>query len=140
MTRLSDRRERIVRVRALEHRLAAVRQTAAEKRIMDLLGVARRLGDLRANLINSVGPTSGASLQAVSELQGRLGRAESELSQPIKMAELHAEEATSARLRARSREDGAQRLRERDAAKEGYAQAIRADANRPFRRSLGLRK
>lgn len=140
MTTLLNRKQRVVRVRALEHRLAAVRQSAAEKRVMDLLGVAKRLGDLRSNLTNSVGRASGASLQAVSELQERLGRAEGDLAQPIKMAEHHAENATSARLHARSREDGAQRLRERDEAKEGYAQAIRADANRPFRRSSGKRK
>ena len=140
MTQPLDRRNRIVRVRALEHRLAAVRQTAAEKRIVDLLGVARRLGDLRSSLAHSVGETCGATLQATSELQGRLTRAEGELSQPIKMAEHSAEQATSARLRARSREDGAQRLQERDAAKENYALAMRTDANRPFRRNPEKRK
>lgn len=134
MSKLSTRRARIVRVRAIEHRLAAIRQTTAEQRIADLLGIASRLDGLRAGLMPHSGRSSGASLQAMSELHGRLGQAENALQQPISQAEVRHDQARAARLLARMQEEGAERLRERAAAREQQESTALDDANRPARR------
>jgi len=120
-------------VRSIEHRVAAAREAAAERRIVDLLGVARRLGDLRLSLRPSPGPSDGQSLHAMSEMEDRLRRAAVELAQPISLAEAHHEQASLARLMARTREDGAERLRDKAAAREVSTATLREDANRPSR-------
>jgi len=130
---LSKRRSRIVRVRTIEHRIAAMKQTLAEQRFCELVGVARRLEDLRASLAPRAGPIDGGSFQAMGELRNRLGRAEAELSTPIRRAGTAQEEAASLRLRARAREEGAEKLRGRAARMEEQQTALRLDANRPFR-------
>jgi len=131
---LSQRRSRIVRVRTIEHRIATMKQTLAEQRLVELVGVARRLEDLRGSLAPRHGRVDGASLQAMGELSNRLGRAEAELNTPIRRAETAQEEATSLRLRARAREEGAEKLRGRAARMEEQQTALRHDANRPFRK------
>lgn len=133
MTTLSKRRSRIVRVRAIEHRIAAMQQSAAERRVVELVGVAQRLDDLRQSLSPSEGLIDGASLQAKGELSNRLARAEAEMRTPIRRAEHAHDEATSLRLRARAREEGAERLRGKAALMEEQKIALRQDANRPFR-------
>lgn len=131
MSRPSQRFTRILRVRAAEHRIAAARQIAAERRIGELLGVARRIGILRSSLRPGMGLADGQSLHAMSEMHERLGRAERDLAQPISMAENDHARASAVRLAASAREDGAERLRERAAAGEGYTSTLREDANRP---------
>jgi hypothetical protein len=133
VSRLSQRRSKIVRVRSIEHRLAAAREAAAERRIAELLGVARRISDLRASLRPHAGPSGGQSLQATGEMQLRLERAENDLQQPIRQAEARHEQAWTERMLARSREDGAGRLCEKATAGEERATQLREDANRPFR-------
>lgn len=133
MRRLSNRFSRIVRVRAIEHHVAAARQAAAERRVVELLGVARRIEDLRASLCPSEGPMDGQTLRAMSEMQLRLGRAEGDLRLPIRQAEASHEQAWSDRLAARTREDGAGRLRDRAALGEEKAAQVREDAGRIYR-------
>lgn len=133
MTRLSQRCTRVLRVRSVEHRAAAARQAAAERHIVELLGVASRLGDLRDSLRPELGPSDGQSLHAMAEMEGRLRRAAGALAQPISLAEAHHEQASLARLVARTREDGAERLRDKACAKEVIAATLREDANRPPR-------
>ncbi|HET8749858.1 MAG TPA: hypothetical protein VFM42_03865 [Sphingomicrobium sp.] len=133
MTSLSQRFTRVVRVRSVEHQVAAADQVAAERRIVELLGVARRLGELRSNLRPRLGLTSGQSMQAMGEMQNRLSQAEAELARPIRQAEANHEQASAARLVARAREDGAGRLRDKAAAGEESAATLREDSNRPFR-------
>lgn len=135
MTRLSHRCARILRIRSVEHRVAAAQMEAAERRVGELFGVARRIGDLRTSLRASPGKTTGQALNAMAEMEGRLATAESRLAQPIRQAALHRDQATAARLVARCREDGADRLREKAASTEESAAMLRADANRPFRRA-----
>jgi hypothetical protein len=139
MRKLSERASRIVRVRAIEHRVAAARQAAAERRIADLLGIAGRIGSLRSSLCVSEGATGGQALRAMTEMLQRLGRAEADLAQPIVQAEAHHRQAFAVRLEARSREDGAERLRDKVAAGEAGAIALREASNRIFRKPPGRR-
>jgi len=120
-------------VRNVEHRAALAREAAAERRIGELLGVARRIGDLRDALRLQAGGTDGQALQAAAEMRSRLGRAEGDLAQPISQAEYCHAEAFAARLQAQVREDCAGRLRDKTAAGERSAAALREEAARPFR-------
>jgi hypothetical protein len=131
MSRLSRRCARILRVRSAEHRAALAREAAAKLRIAQLLGVARRVDDLRASLRPAQGPCDGQSLHAMLEMQQRLGRAETDLARPIGIAEGRLEQASAARLIARRREDGAERLHDRAAAGEQRNEELREAANRP---------
>jgi hypothetical protein len=129
----SDRCGRILRVREIEHRVAAARQAAAERRVADLHEVARRIGMLRSSLGTSEGEIDGQSLKAMSEMVSRLGKAEGDLSRPIGEAEAIRERASVVRLAARTREDGASRLQEKAAAREAGAATVREDAERIHR-------
>lgn len=133
MSRLSQRCARILRVRAIEHRVAAARMIAADRRVGELLGVDRRIGDLRLSLRPRSGGTSGQVLQAMTEMEARLERAQGDLVQPIRQASAQRDQATAARLIARGREDGIERLRHNAAVREESSEALRADAVRPFR-------
>jgi Holliday junction resolvasome RuvABC ATP-dependent DNA helicase subunit len=133
VSRLSQRCARILRVRSVEHRVAAARQAAAEQRVVQLVGVARRLGDLRDSLRPKPGFSDGQSLHAMAEMEERLRRAAGELEQPLSHAEAHHEQATLARLVARTREDGAERLRDKSAYREESAAMLREEAVRPPR-------
>jgi hypothetical protein len=135
MSRLSQRAARVVRIRSIEHRVAAVRQAAAERRIAELLGIASRLSSLRSGLRTSEGATDGQSLKAMSEMLLRLRRAEGDLARPISQAEAHHQHAFAARLAARSREDGAERLRGKAAEAEDGIAALREDSSRVVRKT-----
>lgn len=132
MTALSKRRMRIVRVRAIEHRIAAARNAEAERRSAELVGVATRLANLRHGLCPQPGSADGQTLQAMAEMAQRLDRAEGELVQPMQQADAHQQRTWLARLAARAREESSVRLRDRAAATEQYAAMVRADAARPF--------
>lgn len=132
MNRRSERCVRVLRVRSVEHRVAAARLVSAEKRIGDLLGVAQRIADLRSGLRPGLGSTCGQLLNAMAEMKTRLERAESDLAHPIRQAAVHRDQATAARLLARSREDGAERLHDKALACEESAAVLRGQANNPF--------
>lgn len=135
MRRLSERATRIVRVRAIEHRVAATRQAAAERRITELLGIASRLSTLRSGLGMSEGATDGQTLNSMSEMIQRLRRAERDLARPISQAEAHHQHVFAVCLAARSREDGAERLRDKAAAAEEAAAALREGSSRISRKT-----
>lgn len=132
MTRLSHRCARILRVRSVEHRVAVACAVTAERRIGDLLGVAQRIADLRGSLRPSLGATNGQVLNAMAEMKARLERAEGDLARPIRQAAAHRDQATVARLLARSREDGAGRLRDKAASAEEKTATLRDQADNPF--------
>jgi hypothetical protein len=135
MSRLSERATRIVRVRTIEHRVAAARQAAAERRIAELIGIASRLSTLRSGLRIGEGATDGQALKAISEMLLRLRRAEGDLARPIIQAEAHHRHAFAVRLAARGREDGAERIRDKaSAAEEGNA-ALREGSIRILRKT-----
>ena len=133
MSRLAQRCARIMRVRSVEHRVAAAQMIAAERRIGELLGVARRIGDLRTSLRPELGSTNGQILQAMCDMQRRLLRAEGDLLHPIRQAAANRDQATAERLIARSKEDGAGRLRDKAATRHEAAAALRSQADQPFR-------
>ena len=133
MSRLSQRCARIVGVRSVEHRVAAARMIAAERRVGELLGVARRIGDLRTSLRPELGTTNGQILQATADMQRRLERAEGDLEHPIRQAAAKRDLATAERMVARTKEDGASRLRDKAVTRQEAAATLRLQADQPFR-------
>ena len=133
MSRLSQRCARIIRVRSVEHSVAAARMAAADRRVGELLGVARRIGDLRTSLRPELGSTNGQILQAMADMQRRLERAECDLAHPIRQAADKRDQASADRLLARTKEDGASRLRDKAVVRQEAAAVLRSQADQPFR-------
>jgi hypothetical protein len=143
MTSLSQKRARIVRVRHLEHRIARARLATAEATLANLDRISQRLSNLRATLKPDAEFTNGLALKAMAEMAGRLEVAQADLAAPIEGAKHNRVRSIAERTFAKSREQGAEKLRDRAERLETYQQAIRADANRPFRKrnsSLGEAK
>jgi hypothetical protein len=134
MTALSKRRARIVSVRALEHRIAAARHARAQREAQSLADVAQRLAQLNAGLGAGRGRAIGQTLNAICEMSLRLNKAGADLAAPMRHAEAQEDAARAARLCAHRDQESATRLHTKAVAREGYESALRADANRPFRK------
>ncbi len=134
MTSLSQKRERILRVRHLEHRVARAKLANAEAALANLDRISERLSSLRATLKPDAEFTNGLALKAMAEMAGRLDAAQSDLAAPIEGARHTRVRSITERTFAKSREQGAEKLRDRALQLETYEQAKRSDANRPFRK------
>lgn len=140
MTNLAERRSRIVRVRQMEHRVARAKLANAEAALANLDRISGRISGLRASLKPDAERTTGLALKSMAEMALRLDAAQSDLAAPIRGAEHDRVRSIAERLAAKSREEGAEKLREKALRTEIYEQTRRADANRPFRKrptSLG---
>ena len=136
MTNLSQKRARIVRVRHLEHRVARAKLATAEATLANLDRISNRLSILRATLKPDAEFTNGLALKAMAEMAGRLEVAQADLAAPIEGAKHNRVRSITERTFAKSREQGAEKLRDRAIRLETSEQARRADANRPFRKRI----
>ncbi|WP_076071926.1 hypothetical protein [Sphingomonas montana] len=113
MKGLVRRRERIVRVRRVQHLQVAAAAAQAEGRALQLETTSDRLRDLRGSLAATPGVTFGAALANVNELGARLEKVRDGLTDAIVGARATAAEQAALRLAARIREESAVRLKER---------------------------
>ena len=134
MTNLAERRSRIVRVRQMEHRVARAKLATAEAALANLDRISGRLSGLRASLKPDAERTTGLALKSMAEMALRLDTAQNDLAAPIRGAEHDRVRSIGERLAAKTREEGAEKLREQAMRSENYEQTRRADANRPFRK------
>lgn len=134
MMTLTDRRSRIVRVRQMEHRVARAKLATAEAALANLDRISVRISSLRATLKPNAERTTGLALKSMAEMALRLDAAQSDLAAPIRGAKHERTRSMADRLAAKSREDGAEKLREKALHAETVEEARRADANRPFRK------
>jgi hypothetical protein len=134
MSGLAQRRARVLRVRQLEHRVASARLATAEAAVANLDRISGRLAALRASLRPATDRTDGVTLKAMAEMAIRLEKAQGDLAAPINAAAHKRALSQAERSYAKSREDGAEKLHGRAVRSETYEQALRADANRPFRK------
>ncbi|MFM6853380.1 MAG: hypothetical protein ACKOUM_04795, partial [Sphingopyxis sp.] len=72
MKRLVDSRARLLRVRSVQHNLAAREAAQAAQRVDDLERNRTRVAGLRADLVARVGVSSGAAMARSAELAMRL--------------------------------------------------------------------
>jgi hypothetical protein len=86
MSSPAARRARLLRLRTIEHRVAAVRLVAADVAHATVANVSHRVAQLRASIIVPSGAYSGSHLQSFSELSERLDRARIGLEQSLSEA------------------------------------------------------
>jgi len=129
MTNVVKRRERIARVRRVEHMQAAAASAAAEAQLGSLEQSAARVLDLRLQLTSGVGATSAETLAARGELAHRLDLARFGLADAIAGARSVVENKSAERVAARIRQESAERLVERAQHDEDTLIEKRAGAN-----------
>lgn len=130
MKRLVERRERIARVRRVQHLQAAATAAQAEGKVASLELSAARLVELRSGLAMDLGAATGSALQNAGELAMRLDNARHGLTDAIASARANAAHAAAQRLEARIRQESAERLGEQAVAafeetRERRVQAMR---------------
>ena len=116
MKALVRRRERLVRVRRVQHLQVAGVAAEAEGRAVQLETTSERLRDLRSTIAAAPGPTHGGALSSIGELGLRLEQVRDGLTDAIVSARASATEHAALRLAARIREESAIKLRERSSA------------------------
>jgi hypothetical protein len=133
MKALVRRRERIVRVRKVQHMQAAAHAAAAQGRVDSLELSASRLADLRGSLGFAPGQFTGAMLSNAGELAMRLDMARHGLTDAIVAARASAAQFAALRLEARIRQESAERLEEQAGAALAEATERKLGAGRPRR-------
>ena len=113
MSSLVRRRERIARVRRVEHVLASGAAAAADAQLQTLEQSAARVLDLRLSLTTGVGSLTSQTLAAQGELAHRLDLARFGLADAIAGARATAAVKVAERIEARVRQESAERLVER---------------------------
>ena len=73
-------RARLLRLRAIEHRVATVRYAAARSAHADVVAVANRLSDLRVDVGLRSGTSGGHDLQGFAGLVDRIDRAQASIA------------------------------------------------------------
>lgn len=134
MTAIASRYQRVLRVRAVEHRIAQQRLADADRRLQTLNQIADRIDALRTQASAGAGIVDGQVLKSLGEMAGRLERAGTDLTTPIAAAFDHHSMMDSKRGAAWAREESAIRLLQRSVEDELAQSERRADANRPARR------
>lgn len=127
---LVRRRERIARVRRVEHAQAAAFAAAAEKHLDSLETSEQRITQLRASLSWELGGFDAATLASRAELALRLDEARFGLSDAITGARAAVEARRDERIEARRKQESAEKLGERAAADAARQAERRAGAMR----------
>lgn len=136
MTAATSRYQQVLRVRAVEHRIAQQRLADAERRLNTLKQIADRIDTLRAQASAGTGVADGQVLKSLGEMAMRLENARADLATPMASALDHQISMDSKRGAAWAREESAIRLLQRCVEDELAASERRADANRPARRNV----
>ena len=134
MTRLLQQRSRIVRVRRLQHDLAASAAAAAAGKVQALETSRQRLADMRSELRAAPGVTSGSSLARLGELAMRLDAARQGLAPSLDSARAAAAQKERIRVSRRRDQESAEKLQQ-SAAAAAEALAERQTLRAPRRRA-----
>ncbi len=134
MTGTTARRARLLRLRAIEHRIAKAKLARADATLVNLERIAGRIAALKNGLGAGVGGTSGMNLKAMTEMSIRLDAARSGMTAQMTEAEARRAEFNALRITAQQKEDSAAKLHDKAATSEASMRDLRADANRPFRK------
>ena len=116
MTRLLNQRTRIVRVRRLQHDLAASAAAEAAGKVQALETSRRRLAEMRSELRAEPGVTLGSGLARIGELAMRLDDARHGLAPSLDSARATAANKERVRLSRRRDQESAEKLQQTAAA------------------------
>ena len=131
---LVKRRERIARVRRVEHAMAAAQAMQAETQLEALVGSETRLTQIRCSLSSEAGSFAAETLASRAELALRLDEARFGLTDAIVAARQAVALRQAERLEARIRQESAEKLGERavaQAARDAERRAANAVWTRP---------
>lgn len=128
------RRQRLLRVRIVEHRAATARLVAADAALSAILGIAERVHHLRATARTATGGTTGMSIQIMGEFAMRLDSARSGLDAPVCNARFVRDIEMARRQAAHVAEERVRRLHVDASRRDEVACDLRAAAMQPFRR------
>jgi len=140
MNAVVRRRERIARVRRVEHAQASGAAAVAEAQLESLEQGAARVLDLRFSLTAGVGNMLAGTLAAQGELAHRLDVARFGLTDAIAGARAVAKAKAVERVEARIRQESAERLAERAALHAEEVAEYRTIARTPVRSARGLER
>jgi hypothetical protein len=129
MSAVVKRRERIARVRRVEHVMAAGAAAAAEAQLQSLENSASRVLELRLSLTTGMGSMLSESLAARGELAHRLDVARFGLADAIAGARAVVATRAAERVEARIRQESADRLVTRAESEANALSERRAAAN-----------
>lgn len=124
---------RLVRVRSIQHNLAALVADHAFRRVEALESSAGQLARLRDGFAPEQGTSSGAIIASLGEIAMRLDAARDGLGKTITGARAQAAASGEARLAARQRQESAQRITDKAAA-DAARKAEKKQAASPRRR------
>ena len=136
MTATASRYQRVLRVRAVEHRIAQQRLADADRRLQTLKHIADRIDALRSQASTGTGIVDGQVLKSLGEMAARLERAGADLAMPMAAAFDHQNAMDTKRGAAWAREESAIRLLQRSIVDELADSERRTDANRPAPRDV----
>ena len=129
-------RARIVRVRRVQHDLAAAASAKATAQLKALEHSEERLGLLRQGLGAGQGELTGAALASIGELAMRLDKAREGLGRSITGARVQGATREGVRIAARRDQESAEKLEQRAAAAARRAAERKRAAPRPPRPRL----
>lgn len=132
MTPRSARRERLLRLRTIEHRVATLKLANADASVANLQRIAARLLTLRNGVGIDAGERTGMELNAMAEMTLRLESARIGLEAPFDDANARRSEFLAQRIAAQRREDGAAKLLAKAESDEVVSYERRTDANRQY--------
>ncbi len=129
---------RIYKLRVIEHRVAAIQSAKAQIALANLLQMNQRLLTLQHGLNPTAGTATGGLLKSNAEMLLRLKSARISIAHPIGDAQITLSQSSASRNKARQKKDSVAKLLDVAISAETAALALRADANRPFRRRVML--
>jgi hypothetical protein len=134
VTPTAARRQRLLRLRTIEHSTAAARFMVADAAHAALADVVARLAQLRTDLTMAVGVHHGHDVQGLAELSMRLDRARDGLTSSLSAAAQTRRVADDQRLTAQSTHDRVGRVHAEATRREAADRALRIAASYPPRR------
>lgn len=140
MTANLRQRARIVRVRRVQHDLAAAAAARASAELKALEHSEERLGQLRQGLGADQGQVFGAALASLGELAMRLDTAREGLGRTINGARVQVAAREGVRLAARRDQESAEKLEEKAAAAARRAEERKKAVHRAPRSRLGIKE
>lgn len=127
------RRVRLLRLRTIEHRVAAMRLVAADSAHAAVANVSDRVTQLREGIMVPTGAFSGRDLQGLSELSDRLDQARVGLQQSLAQARQTLEARDAERIAAHVAEERTERVHADASRREAIERDLRIAAARPHR-------
>jgi hypothetical protein len=133
MSAAATRRARLLRLRTIEHRVAAVRLVAADSAHAAVASVSDRVQQLRDGITVPMGQVSGRDLQSLTELCERLDRARIGLQQSLDDARQTRDARDAERIAAHVAEERTGRVHADASRREAIERDLRSAASRPPR-------